>query len=106
MAYRQISLAKFGFKNRNIQTLPDKNNNDRGKSEKRKITKNIYETEKHWRTFVALWLKQFLGIEDTTNRVVCSVCLGGGVESTKRRLDWMAIKYHLSFMAASLIRLV
>ena len=100
MAYKQISLAKFGVKNRNIQTS-DKNNNIRGKSEKRKITKNIYEAEKRCRTFVASWSKQFPGIEDTANGVqlVCSVCLG----STKRRLDWMVIKYHLSFMAASLI---
>ena len=62
----------------------------------------MYEAEKPCRTFVASWSKQFPGIEDTANGVVCSVCLG----STKRRLDWMAIKYHLSFMAASLIRLL
>ena len=97
MAYKQISLAKFDFKNR----TSDKNNNDRGKSEKRKINKNIYEAEVRCMTFVASWSKQFPGIEDAANGVVCSVCLG----STKRRLDWMVIKDHLSFMAASPIRL-
>ena len=76
MAYRQTSLAKFGFKNRNINTSPDKNNNGRGKSEKRKISKNVYEAEKRCRTFVASWSKQFPGIEYTANGVVCSVCLG------------------------------
>ena len=76
MAYRQTSLAKFGFKNRNINTSPDKNNNGRGKSEKRKISKNVYEAEKRCRMFVASWSKQFPGIEDTANGVVCSVCLG------------------------------
>ena len=155
MAYRQISLAKFGFKNQNtvkpvfkrhlyiqekvslhdrcpfatgsltwgrydtvlrkcplitgcplvavsledrfycIQTSPVKNNNDRGKSEKRKIAKNIYEL----RSVVGfLWLRGQNNSRGYGNR---SVCLG----STKRSLDWMAIKYHLSFMAASLIRL-
>ena len=100
--HRQISLSKFGFKNQNIHTSPVKNNNDRGRSEKRKITKNTYEAEKRCRTFVASWSKQFPGIEDTANRVGCNVCLG---QLTKRRLDWMAIKYHLSFKTASFIRL-
>ena len=59
MVYRQISLSKFGFRNQNIQTSPVENNNDRGKSEKRKITKNIYEAEKRCSTFVASLSKQF-----------------------------------------------
>ena len=38
----------------------------------------MYAVEKRCTTFVASWSKQFLGIDDTANGVVCSVCLGGG----------------------------
>ena len=74
MSYQQlhVNLAKFGFKkSENIRIITDKD----GKSEeKRKISKDNYESRKRMRTFVPAWSSKFPGIEDTEAGIVCTVC--------------------------------
>jgi len=70
MAYNQLSLAKFGFKN---SINADEKNNSVCKTKKGKASTLNYEENKRIWTFVASWIECLPSIADSDCGLICCV---------------------------------
>ena len=69
MAYQQLGLAKFGFKN-SINTV------ENNTSVKRKAFKLNYEENKR------IWTECFPSFADSDHSLICSICLVGETQTS------------------------
>ena len=76
MAHRQLGLGWFGFTatNNRVQTTAIKQ-----ECKQTEQNKKDYESSKRVRSFIPSCQIEFLGLVDTDNGMLCTVCIGHNI---------------------------